>query len=110
MRLLTDTLKQRFKEVGKQGSNPLVIAKFFDPFGSATWYATEYDPETNVCYGYVTGLIEDEWGYFSIDELEASRREVSMVILGQKITTTGRLERDLYFKETRINTLKNINK
>lgn len=110
MKLLTDALKQRFKEVGRQGKNPLVIAKFFDPFGSATWYATEYDPETNICHGYVTGLVHDEWGGFSIDELEAFTREVSMTILGNKISTTGTLERDLFFKETRFNTLmKNIN-
>jgi len=110
MKLLTDTIKQRFREVGKQGANPLVIAKFFNPFGSATWYATEYDPETNTCYGYVTGLIEDEWGDFSIDALEAYSQEISLVILGQKITTIGRLERDLYFKEKRFNDIKNINK
>lgn len=110
MKLLTDTLKQRFKEVGKQGENPLVITKFFNPFGSATWYATEYDPETNICYGYVTGLVEDEWGSFSIDELEAYSQEISMEIFGKKITTTGKLERDLHFTEKRFKDIKNINK
>ena len=109
MKLLNDALKQRFSDVGQQEENPLVIAKFFDPFGSATWYATEYDPETNICYGYVTGLAEDEWGDFSIDEMEAYTREIKMTILGKELTTTGKLERDLHFKETRFNNIKNIN-
>lgn len=109
MRLLNDALKQRFSDVGRQGENPLVIAKFFDPFGSATWYATEYDAETNICYGYVTGLVEDEWGSFSINELEDYSREIKMTILGKEVTTTGKLERDLHFKETRFNNIKNIN-
>lgn len=105
MKLLNDAIKQRFKEVGKQGENPLVIVKLFDPFGSATWYATEYDPETNICYGYVTGLAEDEWGSFSMNEMEAYSKEITMTILGKEVTTTGKLERDLHFKETQFNNL-----
>lgn len=34
---------------------------------------TEYDPQTRVAFGYVTGLFEDEWGTFSIDELTELR-------------------------------------
>ena len=98
MKLITETLKQRFKEVGRQDENPLVIAKFFDPVGSATWYATEYDAETNICFGYVTGLAYDEWGSFSIDELETLERPFGLTI-----------ERDLHFEEIRFNTLMNIN-
>lgn len=30
---------------------------------------TEYDPEERTAFGYVTGLVADEWGYISIDEL-----------------------------------------
>ncbi|WP_298507414.1 DUF2958 domain-containing protein [uncultured Kordia sp.] len=88
MKLINDELQKRFKEVGPQKKDPLVIAKFFDPAGSGTWYATEYDPETSICYGYVTGLAFDEWGYFSIDEMEAIQRPFGLTI-----------ERDLYFKE-----------
>ncbi len=32
---------------GKE-KDPLVIAKLFDPCGSATWHLTEYDPEQKI--------------------------------------------------------------
>lgn len=91
MKLISKELEQRFAEIGEQTSNenPLVIAKFFDPAGSATWYATEYDKETNICFGYVTGLIENEWGAFSISELEQVQCPFGLGI-----------ERDIFFKET----------
>ncbi|QHI38069.1 hypothetical protein IMCC3317_34530 [Kordia antarctica] len=98
MKLINDELTKRFKEVGRQNKNPLVIAKFFDPAGSATWYATEYDGETNICFGYVTGLAFDEWGSFSITELEAIKRPFGLTI-----------ERDIHFKEIPFNTLMNTN-
>lgn len=95
MALLTPELIARFKEVGRQESvdDPLVIAKFFAPSGGATWFATEYLPEENICFGYVQGLSphpeDDEWGYFSIAELE----EVRVPPLNLPI------ERDLYLTE-----------
>jgi hypothetical protein len=47
MQLLTKELLKRFEKVGRQEevSDPIVIAKFFNPAGAGTWYATEYDPE-----------------------------------------------------------------
>lgn len=88
---MTDELKARFAEIGDQSEldNPIVVAKFFDPTGSASWYVTEYDPDTNICSGYVTGLGFDEWGLFSIDELELLKLPFGLTI-----------ERDLYIKET----------
>ena len=50
-------------------NDPRVLVKLFDIAGSATWYLTEYDPESHLAYGYVTGLDFDEWGTVSIDEL-----------------------------------------
>lgn len=90
MKLITKELEERFKEIGNQSKvkNPLIIAKFFDPVGSGTWYATEYDPRDKICYGYVTGLFTDEWGSFSIDELESIQRPFGLGI-----------ERDIHFKE-----------
>ena len=79
MALLTPELIARFARVGRQEhvKDPLVIAKFFTPSGAATWFATEYLPDENICFGYVQGLSpdphDDEWGYFSIAELEAVR-------------------------------------
>lgn len=70
---MTKQLEKRFMQVGSQSdsTNPLVITKFFNPCGAATWYVTEYDPETQICFGYVTGLGHDEWGSFSLSELQS---------------------------------------
>ena len=72
MKLLTKELKHRFAEVGEQREekDPLVIAKFFNPCGRQTWYVTEFYPEDNLFYGFVSlfGDHNDEWGYFSLKE------------------------------------------
>ena len=69
--------------------DPRFIAKLFDIAWSATWYLSEYDPETRIAFGYVTGLAFDEWGSVSIDEL-------------MELTWHGipRIEIDRYFQET----------
>ena len=92
MKLITKTLEERFEKIGcqSQTADPIIIAKFFDPCGSATWYASEYDAENKIAFGYVTGLAFDEWGTFSITELESIKRPFGLGI-----------ERDLYFKEQR---------
>lgn len=45
MELMTKELEVRFNEIGSQQFTqaPIVIAKYFNPAGSGTWYATEYD-------------------------------------------------------------------
>ena len=90
MKLMTTELQERFKEIGDQSEveNPIIVAKFFNPCGSQTWYATEYNLNTNICYGYVTGMFEDEWGTFSIDELKELKLPFGMSI-----------ERDIHFEE-----------
>lgn len=71
MKLLTQELIKRFEQVGSQEWNhdPLVIAKFFHPFSSRTWFATEYDPENEMFFGIVIWA-ETEFGNFSLQELE----------------------------------------
>lgn len=75
MGLLDEKLIKRFAQVGCQEceDDPLVIAKFFNPCGAGTWFATEYNPERREFFGYVSifGDWNDEWGYFSLDELES---------------------------------------
>ena len=94
MKLITKGLENRFTKIGHQDNeiDPIIVAKFFNPCGSGTWYATEYFPERKICFGYVTGLGFDEWGDFSIEELES----VKCPPLNLPI------ERDLYFGEQRI--------
>jgi hypothetical protein len=91
MKLLTKELLATFKKVGRQSNveDPLVVVKFFDPCGVATWLATEYNPKYREFFGYVS-LFNDpacnELGSFSLDELESVKN-----IFGLGI------ERDRYF-------------
>jgi len=75
MNLMTKSLQKRFAEIGSQekSADKIVVAKYFLPGHSATWYATEYDPIQEIFLGYVVGLQEDEWGYFSLEELQSVR-------------------------------------
>jgi len=50
----------------------IVRAKLSVPWSNWTWFVCEYDAEQHLGWGLVSGL-EDEWGYFSIDEIEALR-------------------------------------
>lgn len=77
-------------------SDPLVIAKLFDAYGSATWYITEYNPAENTAFAYVTGLAHDEWGYVSLTELES-------ILLAREVP---RIERDLYFETVKFSKLR----
>lgn len=98
MKLITQELQARFAEIGEQldESDPIIIAKFFNPCGSQTWWAISYDPVYNICFGYVTGMFEDELGSFSIDELESVR-----------VPPFGlHIERDLHFTECRLSDVK----
>jgi len=95
MELLTKEIEARFKEIGSQENekDPIVIAKFFNPTGAGTWYATEYNPEEKIFFGYASifGDHCDEWGDFSLEELKSVK---GMGGLG--------IERDLHCGEKRI--------
>jgi Protein of unknown function (DUF2958) len=102
MKLITKALEKRFLQIGDQSEveNPLIIAKFFSPVGGATWYASEYDPETKIAFGYVKDLVPsengmfDEWGSFSIAELESINLPFGL-----------KIERDIHFNEITFNDL-----
>ena len=99
MKLLTKELEKRFKKVGCQegAKDPIVIAKFFNPTGAGTWWATEYNPEEKIFFGYASifGDHNDEWGYFSLGELEDYKGFGGLGI-----------ERDLYCGEKKISEFK----
>jgi hypothetical protein len=98
MRLMTKHLERRFAQVGTQENvkDPVIVAKFFNPTGAGTWYATEYDPRDKIFFGYVSifGDWNDEWGYFSLTELESYKGPLGIGI-----------ERDLYWTERNISTV-----
>jgi len=100
MKLLTKELLERFNQIGRQEEvkDPLVVAKFFNPTGAGTWYATEYEPESKMFFGYVSifGDWNDEWGYFSLEELESLKGPFGLGI-----------ERDIYFVSKPFSQIKN---
>lgn len=99
MKLLDEETLKLFRELSGQSysENPLVICKFFNPTGAGTWFATEYDEVEKIFYGYVSifGDHCDEWGSFSLKELEEFKGHFGLGI-----------ERDLFFKPTHFNQIK----
>ena len=99
MKLLTKELEKKLIRQAKKNefitdpSEDFAHVKFFDPTGSWTWYASEYDPKTRIFYGLVDGH-EKEFGYFSFDELLQLRLPMGL-----------KIERDLYFESTLISEL-----
>lgn len=70
----------------EKGIEALALLKLFTPWSNWTWFASEYDPEERLFFGVVIGH-EREFGYFSLNELEAIRGPGGL-----------RIERDLYWK------------
>lgn len=89
MELLPKELREALPKLyGQEGNrDPIVHVKYFTPDSSWTWYATEGADEGDdfIFFGYVIGF-EREWGYFSLNELQAARGPLGLAI-----------ERDLHF-------------
>lgn len=94
MKLMTQEILKKIPKLGTGENIPLkdrvVYVRFFNPWGSWTWYATEYSPEEKMFFGVVSGF-ETELGYFSLTELESARGPMGL-----------RIERDLYFEPKKI--------
>lgn len=94
MNLLTQSLLNRFKEVGPQDvTDPIIVTKFFTSWSVWTWYATAYDEEAGLFFGIVSGT-HIELAYFSIQDLKSVRGPMGLPV-----------ERDLYWKEKRLSEL-----
>jgi len=101
-------LKQRFAEIGSQDwratsetddkpaerfpDGTIIVAKYFHPWSSWTWYATEWDEENQRWFGFVDGTF-GEWGYFSMAEFKQMEKEKGAMFLP--------IERDTSFRECR---------
>lgn len=85
MKLLTKaiarSLPPRYSQEDK-GLEAVVQVKFFTPDSSWTWYATEYDPEDRLFFGFVTSSLcpEGELGYFALDDLESARGHLGLPV------------------------------
>lgn len=110
MKLLTRQIRQALPPLYSQEANPdpPVVAKFFTPDASWTWYATEGGPidrDGIVCgqsgqpavdylfFGYVDGTFP-ELGYFSLSALESACGPLGLPI-----------ERDLHWTPAPLSTV-----
>lgn len=88
MKLLTQEIKKQLPKLYATEKIPtaekVCRVKFFNPVGSWTWYAVEFDGKDQF-FGLVDGF-ELEWGYFSLRELQSIKGPLGLGI-----------ERDLYF-------------
>jgi len=88
MKLLTMEIRKKLPKLYSTEHIPTgektCFVKFFNPTGSWTWYATEFDGE-DIFFGLVDGF-ELEWGTFSLSELKSVKGPFGLGI-----------ERDLYF-------------
>ncbi len=101
MKLMTAAILKKIPALYAQeskGEDATVHVKFFDPSGSFTWFATEFDPTAGRFFGKVfsSHCTEGECGYFMLAELEGIKGRMGLGI-----------ERDRYFKPCRLGDCKN---
>lgn len=106
MKLLTKAIEERMPPLGSTDGkvalkDKLIMAKFFSPYNGWTWYACEgawehYEDGSKdyLFFGLVLGF-ENEWGYFSLSELESAKW----------LGNTPAVERDKFFKPKTIEEL-----
>lgn len=100
MKLLTQELKKKIPSLYSTDSVPLkdkeAICKFFNPVGIGTWYVIEGQEEDGdyILFGLVD-LHEQEFGYFSLKELEAIRLPYGL-----------KIERDIHFEKMKLSKLR----
>ena len=88
MKLMTKAIAKKAQGQYPLGNdfNQTIVAKFFDPCGSYTWYLMNQDPQDpDYLWGIVKGH-EVEVGSFSLADLSSYRGRFGLGI-----------ERDLYF-------------
>ena len=98
MKLLTKELLKKLPNIGDNEKNNKEHIAHVKLFGGScfSWFISEYDPITKMCFGWVEGL-ENELGFFSLTELE----KIKFPPFGLSI------ERDICFDSTPIKELMN---
>ena len=78
---MTDKIAKQATEQYDKGSDmdQMVVAKFFNPVGSWTWYLMNMADNGDYCWGIVDGFAV-EMGSFSIKELEDLQLPLGMKI------------------------------
>ena len=95
MKLLTNKIVEQATKQYDKGSDmeQMVVAKYFNPVGSWTWYLMNMADNGDYCWGIVNGHAL-EMGSFSIKELEDLQLPFGLGI-----------ERDLYFEPVKASEL-----
>lgn len=101
MKLLTqhdlNIIPDLYETENTKMNDKIVYAKFFAPDSNWTWYLIELSKEDNdLAFGYVIGH-ENEFGYWSISELENVQGPLGLHI-----------ERDLTFQPTEFKNIRAI--
>jgi hypothetical protein len=96
MKLLTKEIMKKLPKIYQTESTPLaekeIVCKFFNPCGAGTWYVIEGQEEDGdfIFFGLVD-LHEQEFGYFSLKELESVRLPHGL-----------KIERDIHFSQSKV--------
>ena len=96
MKLLTQTLKKEIPALYETESTALeekeAIVKFFNPMGTGTWYVIEgEEQDVDFLFFGLVELYEQEFGYFSLKELESINLPFGL-----------KIERDINFENTKM--------
>ena len=89
MKLLTKKITEQAQKQYKKGDNiddQMIVAKFFNPMGSWTWYLMNLHEDKDYAWGIVDGFAV-EMGSFSMSELQSTKLPLGLGI-----------ERDILFQ------------
>lgn len=99
-----ETMPKPYATEGQRLADKVVRWHYFTPGTACDWWLIEYDTETRTGFGYACLAGDEqcaEWGYVSLDELEALYQPGKLELNGDG---TGRLlsriivERDLHWR------------
>lgn len=95
MELILQEAKQQIPKLyeTEEQNNPIAYVKLF--LDSWTWYITEISIDNDICFGYVVSPFGAELGYFSLNEIKSIKGSLGLDV-----------ERDLFFKPTRLSLIK----
>lgn len=90
--LMTKELGEKIPALGasqnvEDSDDVVAHVKLFSPYTNWTWFITEWEAETGLCFGLVEGF-DTEWGYFGLGELAET------TVFGG----VPAIERDLYWE------------
>lgn len=95
MELIPKNLLNRIPKLyeTEEQNNPIAYVKLF--LDGWTWFITEISIDNNICFGYVISPFGAELGYFSLEEIKSIKGSLGIGV-----------ERDLYFKPTKLSIIK----